>query len=399
MPFRPPASARVSSIGEPPVASVMKRFRELRASGRDVISMAQATPWFGPPPSAIAALEARLGDPEIHRYGPDEGLESSRTALAVDLLSRRGIEVDPFTELHLTCGASQAFLGALAAVADPGDRVVLVEPWYFDHEYAARLLSLDVTAVRARETSGGWRLPLDEALRKVADASAIVLVSPGNPTGSVIPDSEIEDISNACDRWGCSLLIDETYERFDFTGTAGHPWARGKPPHVLTFGSFSKSLGISGWRLGYLFGDRKILAECLKVQDASVICPPTAPQVMMEAAIGDAGWAGAAAAGIRTRMEACRDASAGARGLEWRGVDGGFFTLAATPGMSSAEVCDALLERYGIAAIPGSAFGPAGESHVRLSFGCLSDLDLEKACERLASVDLWGGQRASGSRP
>lgn len=393
MPFRPPASARVSSIGEPPVASVMKRFRELRASGRDVISMAQATPWFGPPPAALAALEERLADPELHRYGPDEGLESSRAALAGDLLLRRGIELDPCSELHLTCGASQAFLGALAAVADPGDKVVLVEPWYFDHEYAARLLSLDVTSVRARETTDGWQVPLDEVLMKAADAAAIVLVTPGNPTGSVIPECEIEDISNACDRWGCRLLIDETYERFDFTGSGGHPWAHGKPSHVLTFGSFSKSLGISGWRLGYLFGDREIMAECLKVQDASVICPPTAPQMMMEAVVGDAVWACEALAGIRARMEACRGAAVEARGLEWREVDGGFFTLAATPGMSSVEACDILLEQYGIAAVPGSAFGPAGEGHVRLSFGCLSDIDLEKACERLASVDL-GGSRA-----
>lgn len=377
-------------MGEPPVASVMKRFRDLRAAGRDVISMAQATPWFGPPPAALAALEERLGDPEVHRYGPDEGLESSRIALAGDLLSRRGIEVDPETELHLTCGASQAFLGALAATADPGDRVVLVEPWYFDHEYAARLLSLEVMTVRARENADGWRLPLDEVLRKVADASALVLVSPGNPTGAVIPGREIEEISNACDRWGCRLLLDETYERFDFTGSGGHPWAGGKPPHVLTFGSFSKSLGMSGWRLGYLFGDREILAQCLKVQDASVICPPTAPQVMMEAAIGDAGWADAAARGVRARMEACMASVAEARGLEWRRTDGGFFTLAATPGMSSGEACDALLDRYGIATIPGSVFGPAGECHVRLSFGCLSDSDLEKVCERLASVDLEG---------
>jgi aspartate/methionine/tyrosine aminotransferase len=380
-------SSRMDAVMMPPIGRIMARVRELKSAGEKVFSMAQAVPWYGPPERALKALWRRMDDLGVHTYSPDPGLASARSALADDFCRRRGISLDPHSQLHLTCGASQAFLGALLAVADPGDRIVALEPWYFDHIFAIRFGSMELVSVPMIEDTG-WRLPQDELEKTLDGARALVLVNPGNPTGSVLDREELEWLVKATDMAGCHLLIDETYERFNFTGSGWHPWEDGRPGHVITLGSFSKSLGMSGWRLGYLFGTSSVLEQALKVQDSVVICAPVPAQILMEEALEIDGWIEERASGVRMRLDRCREALAGATGLEWREAGGAFFTLAACPGRDSVEISEELLEGYRIATIPGSAFGPAGESHVRLSFGCIPDGDLDMVMETLASIRL-----------
>jgi aspartate/methionine/tyrosine aminotransferase len=377
----------MDGVHMPPISRIMDRVREMRTEGETVYSMAQAVPWYSPPAEAVDRLIGRMGEPGTHLYSPDPGLLSARKALAQDFGTRRGIELDPLEQLHLTCGASQAFLGALLAVADPGDRIVVLEPYYFDHVFAIRFSSLELVSIPMREAEG-WELPsaaLEDAIR---DAKALVIVNPGNPTGSVLSLSELKWLVAITGDNHCYLLLDETYERFNFSGSSWHPWVDGETTHVITFGSFSKSFGISGWRLGYLFGGANILEQSLKVQDSVVICPPTPSQILLEESLRHRDWVERMSAAVQARGELCRKALETADGLEWRTSGGGFFTLAACRGRNSLEVSLELLERNRIATIPGSAFGPAGEEHVRISFGCLSDDELEPAMDALASVSL-----------
>lgn len=371
----------------PPIHPMMNRIREMRANGETVYSMAQAVPWYGPPGEAVQALSKRMDDPITHLYSPDPGIPSARAALASDFSSRRGIEVDPETELHLTCGASQAFLGALLSVTDQGDRVIIIEPYYFDHMFALQFSGLTPDILPMRETTG-WELPWEELENKLPGAKALILVNPGNPTGAALEEHQLKGLAEASYREGCALIIDETYERFNFTGSHWHPWTNGKPGHVLTLGSFSKSFGISGWRLGYLFGPGNLLEEALKVQDSVVICPPTPAQILLEECLKMAGFAEGRAREVEERMRKCREALEGSRGLHWRNAGGGFFTLAACPGMDSYRASELLLEKYRIGTIPGGAFGKSGERHVRISFGCLPDHLLEPAMAALSSVVL-----------
>jgi len=380
-------SRRMDGVRMPPISTIMDRVREMRTEGETVYSMAQAVPWYSPPAEAVDRLIGRMGEHATHLYSPDPGLPSARKALAQDFRARRGIELDPLEQLHLTCGASQAFLSALLAVADPGDRVVVLEPYYFDHVFAIQFSSLELVSIPMRETEG-WELPsaaLEDALR---NAKVLVVVNPGNPTGSVLSLSELEWLVAITGDNHCYLLLDETYERFNFSGSSWHPWMDGETAHVVTFGSFSKSFGISGWRLGYLFGGTDVLEQSLKVQDSVVICPPTPSQILLEESLRHHGWVNRMSAAVRSRGELCRKALETADGLEWRTSGGGFFTLAACRGRNSLDVSLELLARNRIATIPGSAFGPAGEEHVRISFGCLSDEELEPAMSALASVIL-----------
>jgi aminotransferase len=365
----------------------MNRVRKLREEGEKVYSMAQAVPWYGPPAEAVFAMQKRMDSLSFHVYSPDPGLISAREALASDLRERRGIDLNPSAELHLTCGASQAFLGALLSVADPGDRIIALEPWYFDHIFAIQFGSMELVSIPMDETTG-WHLPMDRLERELDGARALVLVNPGNPTGSVLDLQQLQRLTDATEKAGCYLIIDETYERFNFDGSSWHPWMEDRREHVITLGSFSKSFGISGWRLGYLFGPDRILRQALKVQDSVVICAPVPAQILLEESLGIGGWVEERALQVRSRLERCREALAGAHGLDWREAGGAFFTLAACPGRDSLEASTRLLEDYRIASIPGGAFGPAGEEHVRLSFGCLSDGDLVPAMEILAGVNI-----------
>jgi aspartate/methionine/tyrosine aminotransferase len=377
----------MTAVHMPPIHPVMNRIREMRALGEKVFSMAQAVPWYGPPASALEALKKSLDDPGAHLYSPDPGTPAALEAVAADLRLRRGMAVEPGRELHLTCGASQAFLGALLSVADQGDRVLIVEPYYFDHMFAVRFCGLIPDVIPMRETAG-WEFPMDQVSGRVRGARALVLVNPGNPTGAVLSRGELEALAEMTEREGCALIIDETYERFNFEGSGWHPWQSGKAEHVLTLGSFSKSFGISGWRLGYLFGPANLMEEALKVQDSVVICPPTPAQILLEHCLKSGEFTDSMASGVRLRLESCRAAMRSAVGLEWRECGGGFFTLAACPGMNGYRAAEVLLEKYRIGTIPGGAFGDAGEGHVRVSFGCLPDGMVSEAMETLASVRL-----------
>jgi aminotransferase len=378
-------SDRLVEIRMPPIAEIMGRIYELRSSGRHIFSMAQAVPWYSPPSCVVDSLADSLRDPAVHRYSPDPGFQWARKAVTDDFRTRRGIDLDPDSEIHLTCGASQAFLSALLACADQGQKAAVLEPYYFDHVFAIRFSDLKLVSIPMVEENGRWQVPeLEEELR---DLSVLIIVNPGNPTGTVIPDAMMKKIVEMTYESGTFLIIDETYERFVFTDDNWHPWKNGHCRHVLTLGSFSKNLGIPGWRLGYLFGCADILEQALKVQDSAVICPPSPSQYLLRNAILENDWISEMSRGILKRLRLCRKALNSGGNLSWREAEGAFFTLAACESsMSSREAALFLLNEYGIGTIPGSAFGPSGEGHLRISFGCLSDEEIGPAMKLLSEV-------------
>ena len=372
----------------PPIHSIMNKVRQLREGRQEIYSMAQAVPWYGPPEQAVEAMKLEMGKGGFHFYSPDPGLMSTRTALSREIKRRRGIDLDPAGELHLTCGASQAFVSSLMAVADPGDRVVVLEPYYFDHVFAIQFSNLELDSIPMNEDTR-WSIPWKKLEERIPGAKVMVLVNPGNPTGASLSESEIRRIVKLTGENQCTLIIDETYERFNFTGSRHHPWMETALEHVLTLGSFSKSFSLSGWRLGYLFGARHILEQALKVQDSVVICPSTPGQILLEQCLDLDGWVEDRANEVEYRLNLCREAMEQAEGLDWREAGGGFFTLAETPeGIDTYALAEHLIDKYAIATIPGDAFGETGKQHLRFSFGCLADKELIPAMSAVASVDL-----------
>ncbi len=380
-------SERMRAIKMPHIAEIMRRISELSSSGRRIYSIAQAAPWYSPPSGVLDSLTGHIKEPFIHRYSPDPGFPWARKAVTEDFRRRRGIDLDPACEIHLTCGASQAFLSALLAVSNQGDNAAVIEPYYFDHVFAISFSDLGLRSIPMTEENEGWTVPLNEINRVLPEVSVLVIVNPGNPTGKVIPDAVMMQIIDMAEDTGTFIIIDETYERFVFTGEHWHPWKDRHRKYVLTLGSFSKSLGMPGWRLGYLFGSADLLEQAIKVQDSVVICPPAPSQYLLVEALQEEEWIKEMSQGVSKRLELCRSALKGNSSLSWREAGGAFFTLAAyESSMKAQNAAIYLLDKYGIGTIPGSAFGESGEGHLRISFGCLSDEDLEPAMKLLSEV-------------
>jgi aspartate/methionine/tyrosine aminotransferase len=365
---------------------------EQELAGGRVIRLSQAVPWYGPPQWALDALAVH--DPVVHRYSADPGLADVRELVCRRWFADRGFTVDSEGEIHLTCGASQAFLSALTVVADPGRRIVLTDPYYFDHLFAVQFLALEPRFVAMREDDTGFSLDVDGILREIkSGCAAVVIVDPANPTGSVMTEEELRLIATECAASGCALIIDETYEKFTFMSPRSwHPLQESSTRGVtLLIGSFSKSIGMAGWRLGYLVGPQPLLQQALKVHDSVAICAPVIAQALLSEALAGPidEWLGERYKEVLARKVMAETALSSSRFLNWRHIGGGIFSLLAYDGTaSSLDVAAAVLQKAGVAVVPGSAFGHAGEGHLRMSFGSSGIGELQEALERLGRFEL-----------
>ncbi|MBN1424353.1 pyridoxal phosphate-dependent aminotransferase [Candidatus Fermentibacteria bacterium] len=388
-----PASRRVASIASPPIGRIAALAAARERDGQRVIRLGQAVPWYGPPSWALDAMASSLHDPVLHRYSVDPGLADVRKLVCARWFSDRGFRIDHESQIHLTCGASQAFFSALTVVADPSQRVVLTNPYYFDHLFAVQFLGLEPRLVAMREETEGFRLDVEALIREIrAGCAAVVLVNPSNPTGSVASDDDLRRVAGECAASNTACIIDETYEKLTFDRRARwHPWHDPKTRAVtLVVGSFSKSLGMAGWRLGYLLGQELLMAEALKVHDSVAICAPVIAQRLLGAILRGpyVEWTKDKLRDLEERRQIVRSALQAAPFFHWRPTAGGIFSFLPYRGAStSVDVAAKVLGETGVSLVPGSAFGPAGEGHLRLSFGSSSREDLQEALEVLTAYD------------
>jgi aspartate/methionine/tyrosine aminotransferase len=357
----------------------------LRLAGHHVVSMGQALPFFGPPPAAIAAAHAALDTPEVNLYSTDPGRLTMRTALAARLSStlRSDATAD---DLVITAGANHAFTLALTTLAGPGDEVILPAPYFTNHQMA--VCALGATAVEAPVADRDrfavtWA---DIAPHLSSRTKAVVLCTPSNPTGATIaPHAGARIVREAASR-GILVISDETYMHFvydeDHWSAASVPGWRDS---VAVVGTFSKSFGMMGWRLGFMLADEAICTQAIKVQDAMIICAPVISQIAGERAVHDA-WDYALGFhdDLRERRRLLIDATQRIARLSWAPTAGGLFGFVRVAGCDdSVSLCHELLETAHVVTIPGAAFGRSGEGCLRLSYGAASVEDLRLAIDRL----------------
>lgn len=366
----------------PPFDPLNRRAAELRAAGHTVISLGQAVPYFGPPPAALAAARSAIDSPDVHRYATDPGVPTLRAALG----ERLGVAPE---ELIITAGANHAFTLALTTLVDPGDEVILHAPYFTNHQMAvAALGAIPVEAPLADRTtfSVKWE---DLAPHVTARTRAIVLCNPSNPTGAPIDAAQGARIVAEAAARGLAVISDETYMHFVYDGAH---WSAASEPrwrdHVVVIGTFSKSFGMMGWRVGFLMAGGGVCAEAVKVQDEMIICAPVISQRMAEAAVRES-WEYPQSFHdeLRARRRVLADGLAAAPGVEWTATGGGLFAFVRVDGCAdSVELATELLERAHVVTIPGAAFGRSGEGFLRLSYGYASVPELEEAVRRLRGV-------------
>lgn len=378
--------SRVRAIELPPFDPLNLRASELRATGHDVISLGQALPFYGPPASALAAARAALRTPDVNIYSTDPGMPALRSALA-DRLRSCNITASA-EDIMISAGANHAFTLALTTMVDPGDEVVLPAPYFTNHQMAiAALGAIPVeAAIRDRETfSVRWS---DIEPHLGSRTRAVVLCIPSNPTGAVLDPDEGHRIVGELARRDIVVLSDETYMQFVY---GGHHWSAASVPdwrrNVIVVGTFSKSFGMMGWRVGFLVADSAVCAEAVKIQDAMIICAPVISQMAALGAVSeDWDYPRSFHTGLLERRQALAGGVRMIPQLHWTPTDAGFFGFVRVDGCSdSTALAESVLEEAHVVTIPGAAFGQSGEGHLRLSYGAVPAAAVAEAMRRLSA--------------
>ncbi len=353
---------------------------------RPLLNLSQAAPSF-PPPAIVADRVAEVArEPDGARYVPQQGLPALREALAAELTAdhRTGVGAH---EVLITAGCNQAFCVVSSALTQVGDNVIVAVPFYFNHD-----MWLNVEGVERRYLETGTDL-----LPNIADAAelidprtrAIVLVSPGNPSGATLPAELLEDFFDLCQAHNLHLILDETYRSFRGTDAPSHAlyerpnWQK----HLVTLHSFSKDLAIPGYRVGAAVGGPSLLIEAMKIVDCIAIC---APRIGQEAAVAGLKSAGEWRRTQAKRIENLHDhfrASMRARPGGYELVSSGaYFGWVRHPyaDTQTLDVVASLLHDRDVLVIPGTAFTPDDRAMLRFSFANLSSDEIGELVSRLA---------------
>ena len=340
------------------------------------------------PPVADGAIDAiRAGANAYTRY---DGTRELREAIAAKYRRHYGMSVDPEGEIVVSCGATGAFYAVCLALLDPSDEVILFEPYYGYHVNTVR--ACGGVPVFVRMSPPEWRFEADELERAVtARTRAIVVNSPANPSGKVFSTGELAAIAAVAQRHDMFVITDEIYEHFVYDNARHVPMAtlpdmRGR---TLTISGLSKTFSITGWRIGWVIGDRAVLDTIGQVNDLVYVCAPAPLQAGAARGmtrLGDDYYGDLIGTFTRRRRVMC-DALARA-GLPPVQPGGAYYVLAdisRVPGADSRERAMRLLHDTGIACVPGRAFyhDSAGERLGRFCFA-KGDAVLDDVAGRLA---------------
>jgi aminotransferase len=342
-----------------------------------------------PVPLAVREGAKRAMDHGFNTYTRFDGLAELRQALAKKLARYNGIQADPETDITVSAGATGSFHCACAALLNPGDEVILFEPYYQYHATALR--SVDAVSVPVRMQPPDWTFSLAEVERAVTDRTrAIVINSPGNPSGKVFSRAELEGIAAIATRHDLFVFTDEIYEYFLYDGRQHVSMATlpNMAERTITIGGYSKTFSITGWRIGYSVAAERWAHLIGAMNDLLYVCAPAPLQMGVAAGINelpDSFYREMAREFQHKRDRFCEALSRA--GLTPSIPQGAYYVLAdATrlPGGIGKARAMALLETVGVAAVPGEAFfsGPEGAQFLRFSYA-KTDADLDEACRRL----------------
>lgn len=375
-------SERLDAVQSPIIPLV----GELTRKHTGTISFGQGVAFYGPPPQAFRRVQQCLADASINRYGPVEGIPELQQALMHKLKTENNIDINANNTIVVTAGSNMAFNTAILAITDPGDEVILPLPYYFNHEMSLVMEQCQPVLVPSDDN---FHLKLDKLEAAISKRTkAIVTISPNNPSSAVYTKDELIAVNDLCRNHGIYHISDEAYEDFYYDEHKHFSVASNanSSDYTISLFSFSKGFGFAGWRIGYMVIPKHLLSAVKKIQDTILISPPVISQ---HAAIG-ALEAGESFIQIKRnamskKRNAVLDALAILSNLKNTPSSEGalYVLLKIDTQMDDMQLVQSLIEKFGVATIPGSAFGINQGCYLRLSYGALSDSEISKGLERL----------------
>jgi aminotransferase len=354
----------------------------------NAVNLSQGFPDFPAPKeikdAAIQAIEA-----DINQYSITWGSKNLRNAIAERLRNLTGMDFDPETEVTVCCGSTEAMIASLLATINPGDEVIIFEPFYENYNPDAILSGATRRYVKLRPPD--WRFDLEDlAAAFNANTKAIIINTPNNPTGKVFRREELEQIARLCQQWDCVAITDEIYDHILYDGCEHVRMVTlsGMRERTLTINSLSKTFSVTGWRVGYIVGAPALTDAVRRVHDFLTV---GAAHPLQEAGAKALRFDETYFEDLRAKYTGRRDqllellTEAGFRCFRPQGAyyimtdirDFGF--------PDDVTFANHLVQQIGVAAVPGSSFyreAKDGEKQIRFCF-CKKDETLQEAAKRL----------------
>ena len=352
---------------------------------QNVISLGVGEPDFRTPwqirSAGIRSLEAGST-----RYTSNRGLEALRYEISEYVKRKYGVCYSPESEILVTVGGSEAIDGAVRAITEPGDEIIIPQPSYVCYEPMTRLAG-GVPVILETRAEDSFKVTPEQLRALITPKTkALIMPYPCNPTGGIMEREDLEAVAEVLRDTNIFVISDEIYAELTF----------GEKPHVsiseidgmwertLVVNGFSKSFSMTGWRLGFACGPEPVIRQVTKIHQYAIMCAPTTAQY---AAIEALEHGDEAVAAMKEEYDMRRRlivSGFNAIGLTCREPKGAFyaFPCIASTGLSSEEFCERLLYSERVAIVPGTAFGLGGEGFVRASY-CYSTEHIKEALRRI----------------
>jgi aspartate aminotransferase len=382
-------SPRTAVADEGAIIRMAQKSRDLRAQGRDVVSLTVGEPDFDTPAFIQNAATKAMAEGFTH-YSPVAGIPELRAAIAKKLETENGIPMKP-EGVVLANGAKQAVANAMLSLIDQGNEVILLAPYWVAYDITARFAGGTPVVLKAG-IEENYKVPASRIAAALTPRSKLLVInSPCNPTGAVWSKQELQDIAAVVKSHSqLMVLSDEIYEYILFDGAMHSIGALpGMAERTITINGFSKGFAMTGWRLGYSACVEPLAKAMMRMQST---ISTGANQFVQRAALAALAAPRTEVEEMRKRYQARRDmvlrAFAGMNSVSLALIPGTFYAFpdvsrlyGRKEGIDTAEqLCDWLLDEHGVATVPGTAFG-APES-IRLSFAA-SEAELGEALERI----------------
>ena len=362
-----------------------------RALKSGAVNLAQGFPDF-PAPAEIKQAAKRAIDEDYNQYAVTHGSPNFRRAIADKVRSYNAVACDPERNITVTCGATEAMIATMLAVINPGDEVIIFEPFYENYGPDVILAGATPRYVALRDPD----FSIDRAELEAAFSprtKAVVINTPHNPSGKVFTRAELEAIASLCRRHDALAITDEIYEHIIYGGARHVSIASlaGMAERTVTISGLSKTYSITGWRLAYAIASERITSAIRKVHDFLTV---GAPHPLQEAGAFALRLPQSFYAELRAMYERKRGALYAAltrAGLKCSNPNGAYYIMAEVGGLGFKDdfaAADFILDEVGVAAVPGSSFyhrPELGYGKIRFTFS-KSDETIAKAAERLSHL-------------
>ena len=346
-----------------------------------------------PVPAVVLRAAQKAMDQGHNIYSRFDGIAELRQAIATKLATYNRVTADPETNITVSAGATGSFQATCMALLNSGDEVILFEPFYAYHIQA--ILAVDAIPRHVTMRAPEWSFDVKTIEQTITPKTkALVVNSPGNPSGKVFTRGELEQIAEITCRHDLMVITDEIYEYFVFDGREHISLASlpNMSERTITIGGYSKTFSITGWRIGYSVAEAKWAKAIGAMSDVLYVCAPTPLQYGVAAGIRDlpeSFYAGLSKEYQQKRDRFCR--ALDKAGLPPCVPQGAYYVLADVsrlPGQSSRERAMYLLDKTRVAAVPGEAFfeGPEGNRFLRFCMAKTDD-DLEQASQHIERLN------------